>query len=119
MMKQVAAAVVLAIAVFLIAPATAFGKQQCRASKPATAHGYWSWRLIDDRKCWYEGRPGLSKSSLEWPSQAAAPPHRDEEIAITPVETPDPMDAQARATDPGPSDSGTFDAMWRARIDRH
>jgi hypothetical protein len=110
----------LAIAFFLIPATTAFGNQQCSAAMPPGSHGYWSWRLIDGRRCWYEGKPMLSRSSLEWPAQAAAPSDQaaaasdsDEKLAIAPVEKPgDPMDAQARATD-----SETFEALWRARID--
>jgi len=46
----------------------ALAKQQCSATKPANGT-WWSWRLIDGRKCWYEGKPGLSKALLEWPAQ--------------------------------------------------
>jgi hypothetical protein len=28
--------------------------------------GYWAWRLIDGRKCWYEGKVGMSKDNLRW-----------------------------------------------------
>ena len=111
--------IALTIAFFSIPTTAAFGNQQCSAAMPPGSHGYWSWRLIDGRKCWYEGKPMLSKSSLEWPAQAAIPsdqaaaPSDSNEPAIAPVETPgDPMDAQARATD-----SETFEALWRARID--
>jgi hypothetical protein len=46
-------------------------KQQCSAAIPSSnKHGYWSYRLIDGRKCWYEGKPGLSKDLLEWPREA-------------------------------------------------
>jgi hypothetical protein len=31
----------------------------CQAS--AGSGGYWAWRMIDGRKCWYEGKPGMSK----------------------------------------------------------
>ena len=44
-------------------------KRQCSLAMPANSHGYWSWRLIDRRKCWYEGKQGLSKSLLEWPKE--------------------------------------------------
>ena len=50
---------------------TAQAKQKCSAAMPSNPHGYWSWRLIDGRKCWYEGKPMLSKSLLEWPAQAS------------------------------------------------
>jgi hypothetical protein len=36
----------------------------CHAS-PGSG-GNWTWRLIDGRKCWYEGRPDISKDNLRW-----------------------------------------------------
>jgi hypothetical protein len=30
------------------------------------AGGHWTWRLIDGRKCWYEGRSVISKDNLRW-----------------------------------------------------
>ena len=109
---------VLVAALFSMPVATAVAKQQCSASMPSGAHGYWSWRMIDGRKCWYEGKPMLSKSSLEWPSRPAAKAE-PEEVASAAIEKPgNPMDAQARVID---SDSrvigsDTFDALWRARV---
>ena len=36
-------------------------KQQCSAAMPLNPNGkWWSYRLVDERKCWYEGKPGLS-----------------------------------------------------------
>ena len=47
-------------------------KQQCSVAVPSDTHGqWWSYRLIDGRKCWYEGKPGLSKSLLEWPKETS------------------------------------------------
>jgi hypothetical protein len=40
--------------------------QQCSTALPSNQLGHWSWRMIDGRKCWYEGKPLLSKSLLEW-----------------------------------------------------
>jgi hypothetical protein len=37
----------------------------CQTSSPA-GHGHWAWRLIDGRKCWYEGAVGMDKSLLHW-----------------------------------------------------
>lgn len=104
-------------------------KQQCSAASGSGS--YWSWRLIDGRKCWYQGKPMLSKSLLEWPAQAAARPDSDRELAEAPAERRrssvpterqatapaekrhDPLDAQAQA----PEDTGTFEALWRDRIE--
>jgi hypothetical protein len=44
--------------------ATRSGGTVCQASPGAG--GYWTWRLIDGRKCWYEGKPGMSKDNLRW-----------------------------------------------------
>jgi hypothetical protein len=111
----------LVAALFSMPMATAIAKQQCSAS--AGAKGYWSWRMIDDRKCWYEGKPMLAKSLLEWPAQPAVKPEPEEEVASTVTEkSGNPMDAQARVieTDSRASAIGseTFDALWRARVSR-
>jgi hypothetical protein len=100
-------------------------KQQCSAAMPSDLHGqWWSYRLIDGRKCWYEGKPMLSKSELEWPKLASAKPDADKLASPKPVskevlasprsEKPgNPMNAQARA----PAEIDSFDARWRARIE--
>jgi|SRR5579862_176945 len=111
---------VLFAAFFSMPMATASAKQQCSASVPSGAKGYWSWRMIDERKCWYEGKPMLSKSSLEWPARSAAKPE-PEELASTVTENPgNPMDAQARVIDTDSRtkviDTETFDSLWRARV---
>jgi hypothetical protein len=118
MTKQVFSIVLTALTVslFSMPVATAFAKQQCSASMPSNPHGYWSWRMIDGRKCWYEGKPMLSKSSLEWNAQTADhPSSSNEELASALTKTSsDPLDAQAKA-----KDSETFDALWRARVGHH
>jgi hypothetical protein len=110
-------------ALFSMPIAPAFAKQQCSASMPSSAHGYWSWRMIDGRKCWYEGKPMLSKSSLEWSAQPALKPEAQEEVASAATEKPgNPLDAQARVVDSDSRarviDRDTFDALWRARVGR-
>jgi len=57
----------------------------------------------------------LSKSSLEWPARAVPQSNSDEELASALTANPSgPLDAQAKAID-----SDTFDALWRARVERH
>jgi hypothetical protein len=90
-------------------------KQKCSAARPSHHHGYWSWRLIDGRRCWYEGKPQLSKSLLEWPARASASaqPNFDRETASALPEQQkpgNPMDSQARVAD----DSDTFETRWGA-----
>ena len=57
------------VILFLLGTPAAQAKH-CRAERPSEARAHWSYRLIDGRKCWYEGDPGLSKSSLQWPADA-------------------------------------------------
>jgi hypothetical protein len=55
----------------------------------------------------------LSKSSLEWSAQAGAQSDSDGELATG--KPGNPLDSLARA----PADLETFDALWRARVERH
>jgi hypothetical protein len=100
--------------------AVAQAKQQCSAAMPSNPQGHWwSYRLIDGRKCWYEGKPGLSKSLLEWPVEESARPASGEEVTSTVPEKPrTPLDSQAWAPNSqawAPTDADTFEARWRAR----
>src|ERR1700730_18754519 len=95
-------------------------KQQCSAAMPSNPQGHWwSYRLIDGRKCWYEGKPGLSKSLLEWPKEVSAQPALGEKITSTVPEKPsNPLDSQAWAPNSpawAPTDLDTFETRWRAR----
>jgi hypothetical protein len=48
-------------------PVTASAKAvECQTSRPA-GPGPRAWRLIDGRKCWYEGALGMDRSLLHWP----------------------------------------------------
>ena len=94
-------------------------KQQCSAASPSAQHGqWWSYRIIDGRKCWYEGKPGLSKSLLEWPREVSTRPASGEEIRSTAPEKPrTPLDSQAWAPNSkasAPPDPDTFEARWPA-----
>ena len=76
---------------------TAQAKQQCSVAVPSDTHGqWWSYRLIDGRKCWYEGKPGLSKSLLEWPKETSEQPGSSREVTgdVT-VNLGNPLDSQA------------------------
>ena len=97
----------------LIPMAAAQAKQQCSVSMPSDSRAYWSWRLIDGRQCWYEGKPMLSKSLLEWPAQAPAQFDADKgPTSVSPGKPSNPLDSQAWL----PDDPHTFEARWRARV---
>jgi hypothetical protein len=71
--------------------------------------------MIDGRKCWYEGQPMLSKSSLEWPAHVSAQPKSKSEVATTLTDkSSNPIDAHVQA----PADLITFDVLWRARVEQ-
>jgi hypothetical protein len=81
---------------------------QCRDAIKSVR--YWSWRLIDGRKCWYEGKLMLSKSLLEWPARASAQPNSDGKLtSVLPEKRGNPLGSQAWA----PNDSETFETRWR------
>jgi hypothetical protein len=90
--------------------------KQCSAALPSNPQGHWSYRLIDGRKCWYEGENNFPKSLLQWPEQNSAlsafgksEPSPEEEL-LPPVTQP-----VSPHTEPNnPSDSLSFEARWRA-----
>src|SRR6202163_1641453 len=45
--------------------------KQCSVALPSNPKGHWSYRLIDGRKCWYEGENNFPKSLLQWPEQTS------------------------------------------------
>lgn len=105
-------------ALCIVGATTAEAKQAC--STAAGAQGPWAWRMIDGRKCWYQGKPMLARELLEWPAEelarpAAAPPRAEADAAASApaMRHSDPMDAQASIR----SEPPTFDALWRARIE--
>ena len=79
-----------------VAPAQA---KQCHAERPSNAQAHWSYRLIDGRKCWYEGRPGFSKSLLHWPAAQTAEKSPRRESEARAASKYGPLDAQASISD--------------------
>ena len=127
------AAVVSGLAVALFFSATPAQAKQCSTERPSNARTYWSYRLIDGRKCWYKGRPMLSKSLLHWPEGRTAQASSRREANIVPASHFNLLDAQASISDdleakpkPGANSEiadaaradarATFDARWFARI---
>ena len=107
---------------------------ECSVARPSSAQGYWSWRLIDGRKCWYAGKTMVSKSLLQWPAKASVQAKADQaktdqaktdtaqvRVTVVPVtvvpatvateKRSDPLDAQARLLDY----ANSFEVRWRAR----
>jgi hypothetical protein len=121
MRKQIRSVALAACVVAAFSPVivlNAQAKQQCSPAIPSNPQGHWSWRVIDGRKCWYEGKPMLSKSSLEWPALASAQLDSNGEIVSALTEKPiNPLDSQDSQTS-APTDSITFDVLWRSRVEQ-
>jgi hypothetical protein len=79
--------------------------KQCSIARPLDPQGHWwSWRLIDGRKCWYEGRTVISKSALQWSSPATP-------ITVLTDKPNNPLVSRASLPDAAES----FESLWRAR----
>jgi hypothetical protein len=123
----------LASAILLALLTSAQAATECQAEivKGRTAH--WTYRLIDGRKCWYEGKTQLPKSELYWaektaPAAAADPPviaASPPAIAANPPATNaqgSPSAAESEEfTDPEdgsccwpPQKGDSFEARWRS-----
>lgn len=44
----------------------------CAPEVPAVRKGHWYYRIIDGRKCWYDGKPMMPKTQLYWPDASAS-----------------------------------------------
>jgi hypothetical protein len=87
------------LAVAFIFSATPAQAKQCSAERPPNARTYWSYRLIDGRKCWYEGKPMLAKSELHWPTSRSSNAAPRPELGVVPANQYNLLDAQASIAD--------------------
>lgn len=85
--------------------------KQCVAEVPSNPPRHWSYRLIDGRKCWYEGENNFPKGLLQWPEQNTAlsafdkvEPPKEGAQPVIPQAVPVPRDADAQS----------FEARWGA-----
>jgi hypothetical protein len=60
------------IAVALLLISSAASAAECQSS-PGHDGKWWSWRIVDSKRCWYQGRPGRSKDLLHWAKQSPPP----------------------------------------------
>jgi hypothetical protein len=73
--------------------------------------GYWAYRIIDGRECWYQGQPGKPKNELFWARAPSAPQPMDHE-AENKAEPPDPSVAAP------PQKPETIEAMPETAADQ-
>jgi hypothetical protein len=72
------------IAIFLLMTTASAAATDCRSDAPTAPREPWSWRLIDGRKCWYQGLPKRDKSTLRWPAEHKPEPRPEPVPAIGP-----------------------------------
>jgi hypothetical protein len=102
------------VALVLLGGMQAAEAKQCNAEMPSNPQGHWSYRLIDGRKCWYQGENNFAKSLLQWPEQSSAlsafgraDPNPKEKLL--PLRSP----SESQPAEPGnQSDPQTFEARW-------
>src|SRR4030081_529350 len=90
--------------------------KQCSADRPGNPPHHWSYRLIDGRKCWYEGENNFPKALLQWPEQTNVLSAFDK-MESPKEDSPAAVQTAPQAVPNTQPDSATFDARWRA-IDR-
>jgi hypothetical protein len=91
--------------------------KRCSAAEPSNLQKHWSYRLIDGRKCWYEGDNNFPKSLLQWPGQTSPLSAFDKAVPGTEEERPLPPATQTESPPAEPnnqSDVESFDARWRS-----
>ena len=92
---------------------------ECASDLPANRKGHWSYRLIDGRKCWYEGKTMMPKSSLRWAdksqpeAQAVSLPEEQSKAPATDGrDFSDPEDGSCCWPPAGADNS--FESRWRS-----
>ena len=85
------------IAVALLLISSGASATECQSS-PGHDGKWWSYRIVDSKRCWYQGSPGRSKSLLQWARQSPPPV----------VTRPDPGDSPPPAP-PVPPPTETVD----------
>jgi hypothetical protein len=83
------------IAVALLLISSAASATECQSS-PGNDGKWWSWRIVDSKRCWYQGSPGRSRDLLHWARQSPPPV-----VTSPPVVTrPEPGDSQPPGDSP-------------------
>jgi hypothetical protein len=60
------------IAVALLLISSGASATECQSS-PGHDGKWWAYRIVDSKRCWYQGRPGRSKDLLHWAKHSPPP----------------------------------------------
>src|SRR5262249_31140591 len=58
---------------------------ECQSSPPPYSKNRWAWRLVDNKKCWYAGEPGMENSKLHGSANADPAPEPAQRNAPEPA----------------------------------
>ena len=98
----------------LVLPASSVQAIECRAELPAHRNGHWSYRIIDGRKCWYQGKAMISKSLLHWRASDIAPNKTADAEAVTALPSLPRTDLDLISCCSSPLDvAENFEARWQ------
>jgi hypothetical protein len=98
---------VLIAGVGLLVTITAAQAIECAAELPADRSGSWYYRMVDGRKCWYQGKGLIPKTELYWAAPSLA--NAQAKMTSAPTLAIAVPEAQKHA-DP---DDGSFASRWR------
>jgi len=89
---------------------------ECEPQRVTGDGHYWAYRIIDDRECWYPGRPGKPKNELYWgrgepPSARQTLDQPEAETETVPSEPPSRL---VVAPPEKPQIAEAMPAEWRA-----
>src|SRR5215813_11432083 len=87
--RAAGALIALLISCALIDVARGGDLVQCEPQR--VTGGYWAYRIIDGRECWYQGQPGKPKNELFWDRSPTERQRMDQPEAETKVEPPAPL----------------------------
>ena len=107
------------IAVALLLISSGASATECQSS-PGHDGKWWSYRIVDSKRCWYQGRPGRSKNLLHWAKQSPppvvtrpdpgdSPPPAPPVPPQQPTETVDNTEGGLDRVDPGADERGAAD----------
>jgi len=90
---------------------------ECQAEIVKGRTSHWTYRLIDGRKCWYEGKTQLPKSELYWADSQAPEAKAAPEARESPASPANPRATNAQASPPQveaeePSDPEDGSCCW-------
>lgn len=107
------------VSTFVASMTGAQAATECQAEIVKGRTSHWTYRLIDGRKCWYEGKTQLPKSDLYW-ADKSAPAARINPPATNAQASP-PETASEEFTDPEdgsccwpPRKEDSFESRWRS-----